>query len=99
MAWGVTRGASSRIWRGRPHSPRRPEANDDHREQPSMCRNIRTLYHFDPPVTDDENRAASLRFVRNVSDFTKPSAANQVPFDRAVADVAATVRDPSASRR
>jgi hypothetical protein len=58
-----------------------------------MCRNIRTLYHFDPPVTDDEIRAASLQFVRKVSGFTKPSAANQVPFDRAVADVAATVRD------
>ncbi len=58
-----------------------------------MCRNIRTLYHFDPPVTDDEIRAASLQFVRKVSGFSKPSAANQVPFDRAVADVAATVRD------
>lgn len=58
-----------------------------------MCRNIRTLYHFDPPVTDDEIRAASLQFVRKVSGFSKPSAANQAPFDRAVADVAATVRD------
>jgi hypothetical protein len=58
-----------------------------------MCRNIRTLYHFDPPVTDDEIRAASLQFVRKVSGFTKPSAANQIPFDRAVDDVAATVRD------
>lgn len=57
-----------------------------------MCRNIRTLYHFDPPVTDDEIRAASLQFVRKVSGFSKPSAANQAPFDRAVADVAATVR-------
>ena len=58
-----------------------------------MCRNIRTLYHFDPPVTDDEIRAASLQFVRKVSGFSKPSAANQAPFDRAGADVAATVRD------
>ncbi len=58
-----------------------------------MCRNIHTLYHFDPPVTDDEIRAASLQFVRKVSGFTKPSAANQIPFDRAVDDVAATVRD------
>ena len=57
-----------------------------------MCRNIRTLYHFDPPVTDDEIRAASLQFVRKVSGFSKPSAANQAPFDRAVDDVAATVR-------
>jgi len=57
-----------------------------------MCRNIRTLYHFDPPVTEDEVRAASLQFVRKVSGFTKPSMVNQPVFDRAVADVAATVR-------
>jgi len=57
-----------------------------------MCRNIRTLYHFEPPVTDDEIRAASLQFVRKVSGFTKPSATNQVPFDQAVAAVSATVR-------
>jgi hypothetical protein len=57
-----------------------------------MCRNIRTLYHFEPPVTDEEIHAASLQFVRKVSGFTKPSAANQAPFDRAVADVATTVR-------
>jgi hypothetical protein len=58
-----------------------------------MCRNIRTLYHFDPPVTDDEMQAASLQFVRKVSGFTKPSAVNQAVFDRAVADVTATVRE------
>lgn len=57
-----------------------------------MCRNIRTLNHFEPPVTDDEIRAASLQFVRKVSGFTKPSAANQVPFDHAVDEVSATVR-------
>jgi hypothetical protein len=57
-----------------------------------MCRNIRTLYHYDPPTTDDEIRAASLQFVRKVSGFTKPSAANAAVFDRAVMDVAATVR-------
>ena len=56
-----------------------------------MCRNIRTLYHFDPPVTDDEIRAASLQFVRKVSGFTKPSAANQEAFDRGVAEVSETV--------
>jgi len=48
-----------------------------------MCRNIRPLYHFDPPVTTEEVRAASLQFVRKVSGFTKPSAANQEAFDRA----------------
>jgi len=57
-----------------------------------MCRNIRTLYHFDPPTTDDEVRASALQFVRKVSGFTKPSAANQVAFDHAVDHVAATVR-------
>ncbi|MEO8030489.1 MAG: DUF2277 domain-containing protein [Gemmatimonadota bacterium] len=56
-----------------------------------MCRNIRTLYHFEPPVTGDEIQAASLQFVRKVSGFTKPSAANQPAFDRAVAEVAHTV--------
>ena len=57
-----------------------------------MCRNIRTLYHFEPPATPDEVRAASLQFVRKVSGFTKPSAANQESFDRAVDDVAHVVR-------
>lgn len=57
-----------------------------------MCRNIRTLHHFDPPVTDDEIRLAALQFVRKVSGFTRPSAANQAPFDQAVAEVSATVR-------
>ena len=56
-----------------------------------MCRNIRTLYHFEPPATTDEVRAASLQFVRKVSGFTKPSAANQEPFDRAVEEVATVV--------
>ena len=57
-----------------------------------MCRNIRPLYHFDPPVTDEEVAAASLQFIRKVSGFTKPSAANQAAFDRGVAEVAAAVR-------
>jgi hypothetical protein len=56
-----------------------------------MCRNIRPLYHFEPPVTDDEIRAASLQFVRKVSGFTKPSAANQPAFDRAVREVSQAV--------
>jgi hypothetical protein len=57
-----------------------------------MCRNIRPLYHFDPPVTPDEVRAASLQFVRKVSGFTKPSTANQAAFDRAVGEVSAVVQ-------
>ena len=56
-----------------------------------MCRNIRTLYHFEPPVTPEEVEAASLQFVRKVSGFTKPSAANQEPFDRAVTEISGAV--------
>ena len=53
-----------------------------------MCRNIRPLYNFDPPATDDEVRAAALQFVRKVSGFTKPSATNAAAFERAVDAVA-----------
>lgn len=52
-----------------------------------MCRNIRTLYNFEPPATDAEIRAAALQYVRKVSGFTNPSAANQEAFDRAVDEV------------
>jgi hypothetical protein len=54
-----------------------------------MCRNIRPLFNFDPPVTPDEIRAASLQFVRKISGFTKPSIANEAAFLAAVDDVAA----------
>lgn len=54
-----------------------------------MCRNIKMLYNFDPPVSDDEIRAASLQFVRKVSGFTKPSKANEAAFLTAVDDIAA----------
>ncbi len=57
-----------------------------------MCRNIRTLFHFDPPATDEEVRAASLQFVRKLSGFTKPSQANEAAFERAVEGVAAIAR-------
>ena len=53
-----------------------------------MCRNIRTLYNFEPAATDEEVRAAALQYVRKISGFTKPSAANQEAFDRAVEQVA-----------
>lgn len=52
-----------------------------------MCRNIRTLFNFDPPVTPEEVRAASLQFVRKISGFTKPSKANEVQFQAAVDDI------------
>lgn len=57
-----------------------------------MCRNIRPLFNFDPPATDDEIRAASLQFVRKVSGFTRPSQANQAAFDRAVEGVTQAAR-------
>ena len=52
-----------------------------------MCRNIKTLFNFEPPATDDEIRAASLQFVRKLSGFTRPSKANEAAFDRAVEQV------------
>jgi hypothetical protein len=57
-----------------------------------MCRNIKTLFNFDPPATDEEVRAASLQFVRKLSGFTKPSQANEAAFDRAVEDVSVIAR-------
>jgi hypothetical protein len=54
-----------------------------------MCRNIRTLFNFDPPVTSDEVRAASLQFVRKISGFTKPSKANEAAFLTAIDAIAA----------
>jgi hypothetical protein len=54
-----------------------------------MCRNIRTLYNFEPPATDEEIRAAAVQYVRKVSGFTKPSQANAEAFERAVDEVAA----------
>ncbi len=53
-----------------------------------MCRNIRTLHNFEPPATTDEVRAAALQYVRKISGFSKPSAANEAAFARAVEEVA-----------
>ena len=53
-----------------------------------MCRNIKPLFNFEPPATEDEIRAASLQFVRKISGFTKPSKANEETFDRAVDEIA-----------
>jgi len=53
-----------------------------------MCRNIKTLFNFDPPVTEDEVRAASLQFIRKISGFGKPSKANEAAFSGAVDEVA-----------
>jgi hypothetical protein len=54
-----------------------------------MCRNIRTLYNFEPPATDEEIRAASVQYVRKISGFNKPSQANAEAFERAVEEVSA----------
>ncbi len=53
-----------------------------------MCRNIKTLFNFDPPVTDDEVRAAALQYVRKIGGFTTPSKANEAAFEAAIADIA-----------
>lgn len=57
-----------------------------------MCRNIKTLFNFDPPATEEEIQAAALQFVRKLSGFNKPSKANEAAFDRAIEDVAAVAR-------
>ncbi len=57
-----------------------------------MCRNIKTLFNFDPPATDEEIRNAALQFVRKLSGFTAPSKANEAAFTRAVDDTAAVAR-------
>jgi hypothetical protein len=57
-----------------------------------MCRNIKTLFNFDPPATDEEIRAASIQFVRKLSGFTAPSKANEAAFDLAIDEVAVVAR-------
>ena len=58
-----------------------------------MCRNIKTLFNFDPPATDEEIRGASLQFVRKISGFPKPSKANEAEFSQAVDRVSAVAKD------
>ena len=57
-----------------------------------MCRNIKTLFNFEPPATEDEIQASALQFVRKLSGFNKPSAANTAAFNRAVSDVSDVAR-------
>jgi len=57
-----------------------------------MCRNIHTLYNFEPPATEDEIRGAALQYIRKISGFTKPSQANETAFDAAVDEVADATR-------
>ena len=58
-----------------------------------MCRNIRTLYNFDPPATEDEIHAASLQYVRKISGFSKPSQVNETTFNAAVDEIARVSRE------
>ena len=62
-----------------------------------MCRNIRPLFNFEPPATENEIQNASLQFVRKISGFTKPSHVNQVAFDRAVEEISSAARQFIAS--
>ena len=62
-----------------------------------MCRNIKTLYNFEPPATEDEVRASALQFVRKLSGFTRPSKANEAAFERAIDKVAEAARELLAS--
>ena len=62
-----------------------------------MCRNIKTLFNFEPPATEEEIRAASLQFVRKLSGFNKPSKTNEAAFNQAIDDVAAVARTLMAS--
>jgi hypothetical protein len=73
-----------------PLRERRPEQGRP-QEEP-MCRNIRTLFNFEPPATEDEIRASALQFVRKLSGFTHPSKANQAAFEQAVDDVSDAAR-------
>lgn len=57
-----------------------------------MCRNIKTLFNFEPPATDDEIHASALQFVRKLSGFSRPSQANEAAFDRAVAEISEAAR-------
>ena len=59
-----------------------------------MCRNIKTLFNFEPPATDEEIRASALQFVRKLSGFTRPSKVNEAAFERAVDEVAVVARRP-----
>jgi hypothetical protein len=68
-----------------------------HQEDARMCRNIKTLFNFEPPATELEIRDASLQFVRKLSGFNMPSKANEAAFEQAIEDVAAAARTLIAS--
>jgi len=77
----------------RPATRSPPAQAQDKEEDPTgMCRNIRTLFNFDPPATNEEVRAASLQFIRKISGFHTPSKANEEVFQRSVEEVAHVAR-------
>ena len=76
-------------WKNARHAAGIPEFDIIVLRVSTMCRNIKTLFNFDPPVTDDEVRAASVQFIRKITGFNKPSKANEAAFLAAVEDVAA----------
>jgi hypothetical protein len=76
--------ATDRVWKAR--IARRPA------RRKQMCRNIKTLFNFEPPATEDEIHASALQFVRKLSGFNKPSQANEAAFDRAVEEVSEVAR-------
>jgi len=86
-----SRGAAA--WEFQAPAPRTPAPRRHEEEAPTrMCRNIRTLFNFDPPATDEEIRAASLQFVRKLSGFNTPSKANEAIFHKSIDEVAAVAR-------
>jgi hypothetical protein len=72
--------------------PLKGEVNSAQNRGKQMCRNIRTLFNFEPPATDEEIRASALQFVRKLSGFTHPSHANEAAFDGAVHEVTGAAR-------
>ena len=91
---------TTRVTAIRRHTPEHPDSNTfDTARSRRMCRNIKILYNFDPPVTAEEVRAASLQFVRKISGFNKPSKANERPFLAAVDEIAAITAPPSSFAR
>src|SRR5690348_13277516 len=70
-----------------------PSHDGSCKRESAMCRNIRTLYNFKPPATEEEVRASALQFVRKLSGFTQPSKVNELAFNRAVDDISKVARD------
>jgi hypothetical protein len=89
----IRRGDAVRRAVGAASAARHYHRRIDRNEHPSMCRNIKTLFNFEPPATEREIRDASLQFVRKLSGFNAPSKANEVAFERAVEQVTAAARE------